>query len=44
MYKLNSLKHCVRSQITRLKLQKVILWLRSRSAIMNIVLMIAIIK
>jgi len=27
--KLNSLKHCVKSQITRLKLQKIILWYRS---------------
>ena len=44
--KLNSLKHRVRSQITRLKLPKIILRLRAWSIIMNIVglLIIAIIK
>jgi len=42
--KLNSLKHRVRSQITRLKLQKSFLRLRAWSIIMNIVLIIATIK
>jgi len=44
--KLTSLEHCVRSQITRLKLQKLFcdLELRARCIIMNIVLIIVTIK